>query len=333
MTSLYPIKFTPILKERVWGGTRLGSGYGKNIVEGKKIGESWEISGVQNDISKVANGFLAGNNLEELVEVYMGDLVGENIFERFGKEFPLLIKLIDANDDLSVQVHPGDELARERHHAWGKTEMWYVLEAGDNAKIYTGFRDEISKESFTEALKKGDIEDKLNVESPSPGDVFFIPAGRIHAIGKGIVLAEIQQTSDVTYRVWDWNRKGLDGKPRDLHTDLALDAIDYKTYESYKTSAEGRADETVNIIDCKYFTSNIMHVETGLVKDYSLLDSFVIYICTEGKAVIDWEDDIIKIEKGETILIPAIMEKISIRPEPGAKILEVYIRDDYEKKE
>jgi len=331
MTNLYPLKFSPILKERVWGGNRLSKEYGKNAKEGSKIGESWELSGVQGDISLVANGFLEGNNLEEIIEVYMGDLVGEEIFEKFGREFPLLIKLIDANDDLSIQVHPPDDIAKERHRAYGKTEMWYVLEADDDAKIYTGFNREMTKELYIESLEKGNIAEILNIEKPEPGDVFFIPSGRVHAICKGVMLTEIQQTSDITYRIWDWNRNGLDGKPRKLHTELAVDAIDYNTYESNKTRVEPELNRTVNIIDCKYFTTNIIELDQAIIKDYSLIDSFVIYICVHGSAKLEWEDKSMNLVKGETVLIPALMEGIGIRPAPAARILEVYIRENFEK--
>ncbi len=326
MTKLYPLKFLPILKERVWGGSRLTKNYGKNAPEVTKIGESWELSGVQGDISIVANGFLEGNNLEEITEVYMGDLVGEKIFERFGREFPLLIKLIDANEDLSIQVHPPDELARERHHAYGKTEMWYVLEADPNAKIFTGFKQEMTKESFIKALERGDIAEKLNIEKPVPGDVFFLPAGRIHAIGKGVILAEIQQTSDITYRIWDWNRNGLDGKPRELHAELSVDAIDYNIYDSYKARTETKPNGTVNLIDCNYFTTNIINLDKDMIKDYSLTDNFIIYVCIDGNAELEWEDGRVNLIQGETVLIPAIMERIDIRPLMATKILEVYIR-------
>jgi len=326
MTSLYPLKFKPILKERVWGGNRLSGEYGKKAGEKGKIGESWELSGVQGDISLVANGFLEGNNLEEIIEVYMGDLVGEEIYENFGQEFPLLIKLIDANEDLSIQVHPPDDMARERHHAYGKTEMWYILEANNNAKIYTGFNREMTKEKYVKSLEEGDIAQILNIEKPQPGDVFFIPAGRIHGIGKGVMLAEIQQTSDITYRIWDWKRNGLDGNPRELHTELAVDAIDYNSYDSYKTRVEPRLNGTVNLIDCKYFTTNLIELDQPITKDYSLIDSFVIYICVQGNAKLDWDNKSMNLEKGETVLLPALMETIGIKPLTSARILEVFIR-------
>lgn len=328
MTNLYPLKFEPVLKERVWGGQKLRDNYGKNIPGDKKIGESWEISGIQGDISVISNGFLAGNNLEEIVEVYMGDLVGEEIFQQFGIEFPLLIKLIDAGDDLSIQVHPNDELAKKRHHAYGKTEMWYVLEAEKDSKIYTGFNREMDRESYLKSLEEGNINKNLNTEEAAPGDVFYIPPGRIHAIGKGIVLAEIQQTSDITYRIWDWGRKGLDDKPRELHTELSVDAIDYKLYDNYKTSAEPVLNSSSNIMKSKYFTCNIIELDKAISIDYSLNDSFVIYICTEGSAQLKWEDGETLLKKGETILVPAIMEKFDIVPANMARLLEVYLPEN-----
>ena len=191
------------------------------------IGESWELSAVADNQSVVSNGFLAGNNIEELIEVYMGDITGDSVFEKFGNEFPLLIKFIEAREDLSIQVHPGNDLAKKRHKAYGKTEMWYILECEKGSKIYTGFKEGVTKEMYEEALRLGTIEDILNVESVEPGDVFFTPAGRVHAIGAGIVLVEIQQTSDITYRIFDWNRKNTGKEKRELHTDLALDAIDF----------------------------------------------------------------------------------------------------------
>ncbi|MDZ7737757.1 MAG: type I phosphomannose isomerase catalytic subunit [Bacteroidales bacterium] len=326
MTSLYPLKFLPVLKEKVWGGNSLAARYGKKADPEARIGESWELSGIQGDISQVANGFLEGNSLEEIIEVYMGDLVGEDIFEKFGREFPLLVKLIDAADDLSVQVHPGDDLARERHHAWGKTEMWYILEAADDALIYTGFKQEMSKESCIRSLDEGNIDKMLNTEKPSPGDVFFLPPGRIHAIGKGVILAEITQASDITYRIWDWNRNGLDGKPREMHTKLAVDAIDYKACDSYKTKADPQLNSTVNCIDCDYFTTSIIEADRKMIKDYSLIDSFVVYICTEGRAVLEWEDKKMDLLRGDTVLVPAIMNSMLINPDPAARLLEVYIR-------
>jgi mannose-6-phosphate isomerase len=203
MNSLYPLKFTPVFKDKIWGGDKLKTILNKDFSDLPNCGESWEISAVQDDISVVSNGFLKGNNLEELIEVYMGDLVGEKVWEKFGCECPLLIKFIDANDNLSIQVHPNDELSAERHDAYGKTEMWYVVQADPGARLISGFSGKINKAEYLKYLGNGHLEDILNYEEVSAGDVFFIPAGRVHAIGKGIVVAEIQQTSDVTYRIFD----------------------------------------------------------------------------------------------------------------------------------
>ena len=227
MSELYPLKFETVLKEKVWGGNALFTRFNKGT-SALNIGESWEFSAIADNQSVVSNGFLAGNNIEELIEVYMGDITGDSIYEKFGNEFPLLIKFIEAQEDLSIQVHPNNELAKKRHNAYGKTEMWYILESKKGSKIYTGFKEGVTKEIYEEALKDGKIEDILNVEIADPGDTFFTPAGRVHAIGSGIVLIEIQQTSDITYRIFDWNRNGSGKEKRELHTDLALDAIDFK---------------------------------------------------------------------------------------------------------
>jgi mannose-6-phosphate isomerase len=206
MSELYPLKFETVLKEKVWGGNALVTRFNKTPDDSQRIGESWELSAVAGNQSVVSNGFLAGNNIEELIEVYMGDITGDSIYEKFGNEFPLLIKFIEAREDLSIQVHPGNALAKERHQAYGKTEMWYILESEKGSKIYTGFREGVTKEMYQGALRNGKLADLLNVENAEAGDTFFTPAGRVHAIGAGIVLVEIQQTSDITYRIFDWNR-------------------------------------------------------------------------------------------------------------------------------
>jgi len=207
MSELYPLKFETVLKEKVWGGRALADRFNKQTSLQGMIGESWEISAISDNISVVSNGFLEGNNLEELIEVYMGDITGDSVYEKFGNEFPLLIKFIEANQDLSIQVHPGNELAKKRHNAYGKTEMWHILECSENARIYTGFRDGTTREMYQDATEKGTLAELMNIEIPEPGDTFFTPAGRVHAIGAGTILVEIQQTSDITYRIFDWNRK------------------------------------------------------------------------------------------------------------------------------
>jgi len=261
-----------------------------------------------------------------LIEIYMGDLVGDTIYEKFGEEFPALIKFIDANDDLSIQVHPDDETAKKRHNAYGKTEMWYVLQADEGAELISGFKKDTSKAEYLAALNSGNLQSLLNIEKVKAGDVFFIPPGRIHAIKSGILLAEIQQTSDITYRIYDWGRLGSDGKPRELHTDLALDTIDFNGYENYKTDYHFSENKTSNIISCPYFTTNILSFNKPVIKDYNLIDSFVIYICTEGSFKIEYDKNHIEhIKLGESVLLPAVLKNVRLLPDNHCKLLEVYI--------
>lgn len=328
MTDLYPLKFETVLKEKVWGGSALEKKYNKKGLSSDHIGESWEISAVSDNLSVVSNGFLAGNNIEELIEVYMGDLTGDTVYEKFGNEFPLLIKFIEARQDLSVQVHPGNELAKERHNAYGKTEMWYILESDKDASIYTGFKEGVTKEMYEEAVKNGTLAELLNVDKALPGDYFFTPAGRVHAIGAGIVLVEIQQTSDITYRIFDWNRKSTGKEKRELHTDLALDAIDFSQTGTGRKLSETEVNTISNIVDCEFFTTNVLHFDKPVRKEYYLNDSFVIYICTEGSIKIFWEEYSDTLVKGETVLIPAMIREITMKPEGRATVLEVYINNE-----
>lgn len=321
---LYPLKFKSLFKERIWGGRALAEKMNKQLPDGKKIGESWELSGVQGDISVVSNGKLKGNNLQELIEVYMGDLVGEKVYRRFGMEFPLLIKLIDAQDVLSIQVHPDDEMAEERHNSYGKTEMWYVLGSEPGASLYVGFDKTVTREEYLEAVEKGTLPSLLKKTEAKPGDSFFIPAGTIHAIGKGLLIAEIQQTSDVTYRVDDWGRVDDNGNPRELHTELAVDAIDFGEIKELKSSVEPITNEAVKVEDCEYFTTNLLKVESTIERDYSDLDSFVIYICIDGQLSVKYSDGVEKLSKGETILVPAQEDHIEL--EGKGTVLEVYIK-------
>ncbi|OQX99231.1 MAG: mannose-6-phosphate isomerase [Bacteroidetes bacterium 4572_117] len=325
MEKLYPLKFKPILKEKIWGGEKLKNLLGKKWPGQQKIGESWEISAYQNNISVVSNGFLANNNLNEIAEIYMGDLVGDKVYGQFGAEFPLLIKFIDANDDLSIQVHPDDSYAMEHHKGKGKTEMWYIVQAEKGAELISGFSKEINKNTYLTALNSGNIKDVLNSEKVSEGDVFFIPAGRIHAIGPNILLAEIQQTSDLTYRIYDWGRLGNDGKPRELHTEMALEVMDFDLYKSYKTEYKKQANKTSNILSCPYFTTNILNFDTPVDKDYNLIDSFVVYMCIKGSFIISYNNKTERVEFGETVLLPAVLKEITLIPEPSAQLLEIYI--------
>jgi mannose-6-phosphate isomerase len=326
MNNLYPLKFESILKDKIWGGSHLREVLNKQNASAR-CGESWEISAVQGNISVVSNGFLAGNNLQELIEVYLGDLVGDKIYNQYGIEFPLLIKFIDANDKLSIQVHPGDDLAKARHNAYGKTEMWYIVKAEKDAQLISGFNRELTKESYLEFFNQKRLVEIINFERVGSGDVFFTPAGRVHAILSGILLAEIQQTSDITYRIYDWDRTDAEGKSRELHTDLALDALDFKHYDSYRTDYESVLNLTVTLVDCPYFTTGLIHFNQPVEKDFNFIDSFVIYMCIEGGMEIVYSDSQMEtLRVGESVLIPAALKSLQLRPLGESKVLEVYIK-------
>ncbi len=328
--ELYPLKFTPIFKERIWGGNKLQTLLGKDIGVETPIGESWELSSVEDNISVVSNGFLEGNDLQELIEIYMGDLVGEEVFEKFGLEFPLLVKLIDANDDLSIQVHPGDDIARERHGAFGKTEMWVALDGNENSRLISGFNRDTNKDEFIESVENNTLIDLLNFETVNKGDVFFVPAGRVHAICAGNLVAEIQQTSDVTYRIYDYDRRDSQGNSRELHLDLSLDVIDYTKVKDTKINCESKENEPVELVSCNYFTTNRLLINKPLGRDYYSIDSFVIYLCTEGSCQIGEPDGIKEtMKKGDTVLIPAALNSVEIIPfSEKAELLEIYIESE-----
>lgn len=322
---LYPLKFRPRLKERIWGGKKLLDKKSARVDKSKPYGESWDISCVKGDLSVAANGLLKGNNLQELIEVYMGDLVGEKIFEKFGLEFPLLIKTLDCNDVLSVQVHPDDALAEERHNSFGKTEMWFVTACEPDASIYIGFSDpEITREKYLDAVSGGYLPSLLNKVNVKAGDAFFIPAGMVHALGKGVEVVEIQQTSDITYRIYDWDRVGADGKPRELHTALAVDAIDFaRKPEECIIKCNPVAGKSVKVADCEYFTTNLLEVDGSVEKDYARLDSFVIYMCIGGELQLETEGGTESMKDGDTVLIPAEFNDVTLTGK--GTLLEVYI--------
>jgi len=325
---LYPLRFKPIYQYRLWGGYKLRDMLGKKDAP-DMTGESWEISGVQDNLSIVKEGFLEGNDLQELIEVYMGDLVGDAVYEKHGTEFPLLIKLIDAHEVLSVQVHPDDKLAAERHQAYGKTEMWHVIQSDPDSVVYSGFNKETNRDEYLKYLSEKRIEELLNKEKAAPGDSFFIPAGRVHATGAGILFAEIQQTSDITYRIFDWNRLEKNGRPRTLHTDLAMDAIDFKHYPSYKTSSNPVLNHSVEVASCPYFTANILWMNRTIERDYVDIDSFVVYMCLEGSFLLNFGDEIpMLVKKGHTILLPAIFKDVTLEPREETRVLEVYCKYD-----
>ncbi len=330
MNQLYPLKFRPIIKEKIWGGSKL-----KNLLHKKeateKSGESWEISGVEGDVSEVANGFLAGNSLDELIDVYMGDLVGQRVFEEFGNQFPLLIKFIDASDDLSIQVHPNDALAAERHQSFGKTEMWYLVQADADARMLVGFNQAVDKTIYLDKLQNNQVLDIMNLDSVQPGDVYFIPAGRIHAIGKGCLVAEIQQTSDITYRIYDFDRRDEKGNARELHTEQAIDAIDFSFSKEYKTPYKKKSNTAANLVDCAYFQTNLLQLNDALERDMNHIDSFVIYLCVSGKAEIVTDNKVsTPIDIGETVMVPAEISHYYIYASPAAELLEVYIGNPQE---
>lgn len=324
MNQLYPLKFKPVLKDKIWGGKKLRELLNKKEAS-DQCGESWEISGVEGNYSVIENGFLAGNNLSEILEIYMDELVGEKTYNKSGNEFPLLIKFIDANDNLSIQVHPDDELAAKRHNSFGKTEMWYVMEAENGAELIVGFNQKANKELYMSHLNDNKLAEILNREIVSKGDVYFMPAGRVHAIGAGCLIAEIQQTSDVTYRIYDFNRKDANGNLRELHTELAVDAIDFDYYPEYKTMYDLKPNTTAEIVQCDYFKTNLLELDKGLDRDFTPFDTFVIYMCLEGSTAIKYNAGGETVEKGQTILIPAALHEFQILPSPTAKLLEVYL--------
>jgi len=320
MEELYPLKFEPILKEKVWGGNKLKTLLNRNT--NGNIGESWDISGVDGSISKVKNGFLKGVSLVSLVVDYKEKLVGKKIFERFGTNFPLLFKFIDAAQDLSVQLHPGDALAKQRHNSFGKTEMWYIIDAEEDSNLILGFNKKMTEDTYLKSISDNNITKVLHSEKAIKGDAFFIKPGTVHSIGAGILLAEIQQTSDVTYRIYDWDR--LDGDNlRELHNDIALEAIDFGSTKS-KLNYKKDKNEVSNLVSNPYFETNILNLTLDKDRSLKSIDSFVVYMCVAGNAEIKAKDFSEKIEFGETILIPASISEIEIKT-LGATLLEVYI--------
>lgn len=319
--QLYPLKFQPILKEKVWGGNKLQTLLNKDA-DGE-IGESWEISGVEDDVSTVKNGPLKGKKLDWLLQEYKEELVGEQVYQRFGNTFPLLFKFIDADQNLSVQVHPEDFIAKQRHNSFGKTEMWYILQADRNAQLIVGFNDKFDQETYLRALSEKRITEILNSISVEEGDAFIITPGTVHAIGAGVLLAEIQQTSDITYRIYDWDRPGSDGQMRQLHTDFALDAINFSSV-SKKIRNEYKNNSPVHIGETQYFSVNRLDLNQPLVRKLEGISSFTVYLCIEGHAIMEVDGFSEIIEKGETVLIPAQLNEIKFNTK-AASFLEVYI--------
>ncbi|SHL02528.1 type I phosphomannose isomerase catalytic subunit [Flavobacterium chilense] len=319
-TKIYPLQFEPILKERIWGGEKLQTVLNKPITS-KITGESWELSTVEGDVSVVANGELKGKSLTELINELPNEILGTAVYNRFGKQFPLLFKYLDAREDLSIQVHPNDKLAKERHNSFGKTEMWYVMQADEDARIIVGFKEDSGKEEYVENLNNKTLTSILDDIQVKAGDVFFLETGTVHAIGAGLVVAEIQQTSDITYRLYDFDRKDAQGNTRELHVDLALDAINYNKVDTYKKYAKVENESNV-IVDCPYFTTNFIPLN-GEKKATKNGECFTVLMCIDGDFAIEIENETYQYKKGDTILIPAAIKTFALSG--TASILEVFI--------
>lgn len=321
-TQLYPLKFQPILKDKIWGGQKLKSLLNKDS-NLPNIGESWEISDVEDDTSIVINGHLKGQSLKQLLETYQAELLGNKNYDVFGNKFPLLIKFIDAKEDLSIQLHPNDELAAKRHNSFGKTEMWYVMQADDDANLIVGFNQDMTPEKYLKHLEDKTLTEILNFDKVKTGDTYFIEVGRVHAIGAGVLLAEIQQTSDITYRVYDWDRVDDHGNERELHNDLAIDAFNFDMPDNFRVAYQKKENASNEMVSCPYFTTSMLHVTEPILK-LNTRDSFFIYMCVEGEALIETEHFSEFIKQGETLLIPAAIDTYKITSS-NAKLLEVYV--------
>ena len=319
---LYPLKFQPILKDKIWGGEKLKTYFNK-VSDSKTLGESWEVSAVPGDISVVSNGELKGETLQEILEYFKSDLLGEKNYQRFGNEFPLLIKFIDAKDDLSIQLHPNDELAMKRHNSFGKTEMWYVMQADTDANLIVGFNQDMDKETYLKHLEDKSLIKILNFDKVKEGDTYFIEAGRIHAIGAGVLLAEIQQTSDITYRVYDWDRADAQGNERELHNDIAIDAFDFNLNDDFRVCYNKDKNVSNEMVNCPFFVTNFIELNKTL-KIENTHDSFMIYMCVDGEFEVSTAFSTLKLSKGETVLIPAAVKNYSLISN-YAKLLEVYV--------
>ena len=322
---MYPLKFEPILKQTLWGGDKIISFKQLNDTR-IEVGESWEISAVEGSESIVAEGPDKGMTLTEVLSKYREELLGEANYARFGVKFPLLVKFIDARQDLSIQVHPSDELAKKRHNSMGKTEMWYVIGADKGAKLRSGFSEQITPKEYKDRVYNNTITEVLQEYDIQPGDVFFLPAGRVHSIGAGAFIAEIQQTSDVTYRIYDFDRKDSKGNARELHTDLAREAINFEVLDDYRTQYDVVENEPIELVACPYFTTSLYDMTEEITCDYSELDSFVIFVCVEGSCTLyDNEKNEVSFKAGETVLMPASIQEVTIVPNGKVKLLETYV--------
>lgn len=316
------IKFRPILKQVLWGGNKIIP-FKQLDAEMEQVGESWEVSGVKDNESIVANGQYEGMKLNDLVALMKGDLVGKENYERFGNEFPLLIKFIDASKQLSIQVHPNDEQAKAKGLKRGKTEMWYIMESAPDATLLSGLKRAITPEEYKAMVENETITDALCEYRVGEGDVFYLPAGRIHSIGAGTFLAEIQETSDVTYRIYDFKRKDKDGNYRQLHTEAAAECIDYSVENDYRTKYEARKNEGVELAQCAHFTTSVYDLDEPMLLDYSELDSFVVLIALSGECTLSTGDTETQLRAGETVLLPATTQTLNVSG--TVKFLETFV--------
>ena len=316
----YPLQFDPILKERIWGGEKLKTVLNKPITS-SITGESWELSTVEGDVSIVSNGVLKGKLLTALIDNFPKEVLGTAVYKKFGKQFPLLFKYLDAKTDLSIQVHPNDELAKTRHNSFGKTEMWYIMQADENARIIVGFKEKLNASEYVSHLENKTLLDLLEEVNVKTGDVFFLETGTVHAIGAGLVVAEIQQTSDITYRLYDFDRVDTAGNLRELHVDLALDAINYDKVETHKTYSK-ESNKSNEIVHCPYFTTNYLPLN-GTINVSKTSESFTVYMCTEGSFQLEFNQITYDYKKGDTVLIPAVLN--GYRLTGTAVVLEIYI--------
>ncbi len=324
MFSLYPMKFVPVLKEKIWGGNKISAMFGISNDTIAQCGEMWVISAVENSESLVSNGHFEGNSVAEMAEIFMEDLLGEEIYEKYGIDFPLLLKIIDANDYLSVQVHPSDDIASKKHQLkFGKSEMWYVIQADPGSQIVAGFNQPMDREKLITHIENGTLREVLNFETMQAGDMVYIPAGMVHAMGPGLLIAEIQQTSDVTYRLYDWDRVDDEGNPRELHVNDAADAIDFAMKPQIIRGFNPKPNATGRMIDTPYFSTSMVNLQSVVEKNLEILDLFVIYFPVKGNFDLICNEEKINVKAGECVLVPAMTEKLTLIPKPMAQIIEI----------
>jgi mannose-6-phosphate isomerase len=321
----YALKFTPIYKDKIWGGGKFHAVLSKENAPEESCGESWEVSAVEGDESVVANGELKGLSINDLIEQYGPEFLGDRVYGRFGKDFPLLIKFLDADQDLSIQVHPGDSLAKSRHDSFGKSEMWYIMEADENARLISGFNRPMNKEGYVRHFDAGTLDETLNRVDASAGEVYYIPAGRIHTIGKGLLIAEIQQTSDITYRIYDFDRTDKEGNKRELHTAQAVDAINYNYIQDVRTHYIPLENGRAELLNTPYFVTNVLDYSEGATLKTPSSGSFTIYTCVEGAYEVVIEGQVTQVQKGEVILLPGAVRTFDLKVLSSGRLLETYL--------